>query len=118
LYAQASIADIGVSTMTYQAYRFPLANSIDLKITATDTVVANNAPYTNINITYLDGVGFTTFADATTYPANSVVQDSTGRWFITATGGTSSTAGATTVSSDIGITDWTPCPLIIAQSVQ
>ncbi len=36
-YAQASATDIGVSTFTYQAYRFPLANSDDLKITNDDT---------------------------------------------------------------------------------
>jgi hypothetical protein len=36
-YAQASHSDIGVSSFTYQAYRFPLANSDDLKITHDDT---------------------------------------------------------------------------------
>lgn len=35
LYAQSEIADIGVSTLTYQAYRYPLTNSSDLKITVT-----------------------------------------------------------------------------------
>jgi hypothetical protein len=32
IYAQSEIADIGVSTVTFQAYRFPLTNSADLKI--------------------------------------------------------------------------------------
>ena len=36
-YAQSSHSDIGVSTFTYQAYRFPLANSDDLKVTHDDT---------------------------------------------------------------------------------
>lgn len=36
-YAQASHSDIGVSEFTYQAYRFPLANSDDLKIGNDDT---------------------------------------------------------------------------------
>jgi hypothetical protein len=36
-YADADLADIGVSTMTYQVYRFPLANEADLKVTHDDT---------------------------------------------------------------------------------
>ncbi len=36
-YASSSHSDIGVSTFTYQAYRFPLANSDDLKVTNDDT---------------------------------------------------------------------------------
>jgi len=106
LYAQSQLSDIGVSSFTYQAYRFPLANSADLKITHDDATVSSALPYTDMNITYLNGIGFTTFADATAYVADSVVQDSTGRWFITAAGGTSSTAGALDVASDTGITDW------------
>lgn len=38
-YASASLTDIGVSTMTYQVYRFPLANGTDLKVTENDTTV-------------------------------------------------------------------------------
>jgi hypothetical protein len=36
-YAQSTIDDIGVSNITYQAYRFPLTNSADLKVTHDDT---------------------------------------------------------------------------------
>lgn len=32
LFAQAELSNIGVTTMTYQAYRFPLANAADTKI--------------------------------------------------------------------------------------
>jgi hypothetical protein len=39
-YASASLTDIGVTDMTYQAYRFPLANAADLKITNNDTTVS------------------------------------------------------------------------------
>ena len=115
LYAQSAQADIGVNEFTYQAYRFPLANGADLKIThADDDIdgdgdgVADKAPYDDMDITYLEGKGFTTFADATTYEPNSVVQDSTGRWFITPGGGTSDTDpdGSDKVSDDTGITDW------------
>jgi hypothetical protein len=52
LYAQSQLADIGVSQFTYQAYRFPLANSADLKITHDDTAVSSSLPYTDMSITY------------------------------------------------------------------
>lgn len=51
-YAQASLTDIGVTTMTYQTYAFPVSNSQDLKISATDATVAANVPYTGMSITY------------------------------------------------------------------
>lgn len=38
-YADSNLDDIGVTTMTYQAYRFPLANAADLKVTENDTTV-------------------------------------------------------------------------------
>jgi hypothetical protein len=38
-YASSSLTDIGVSTMTYQVYRFPLANGTDLKVTEADLTV-------------------------------------------------------------------------------
>jgi len=114
-YDETSIAAIGVSNMTYTTYAFPLSNAVDLKITtpdsgidATGDGVPDVAPYSGMSITYLNGTGFTTWAAGTTYAANSVVQDpATGRWFITAAGGTSA-AGATSVATDTGITDWTP----------
>lgn len=59
LYAQSELDDIGVTTFTYQAYRFPLANADDLKITHTDVQidvdsngVADIAPYDDMSITY------------------------------------------------------------------
>lgn len=53
LYAQSANTEIGASTMTYQAYRFPLSNGTDLKVTHDDTAVSTTTPYTNVNITYL-----------------------------------------------------------------
>lgn len=38
-YASSSLTDIGVSSMTYQVYRFPLANGTDLKVTQNDVTV-------------------------------------------------------------------------------
>ena len=39
-YGSASLTDIGVTDMTYQAYRFPLANAADLKVTHIDATVS------------------------------------------------------------------------------
>ncbi len=59
LYAQSELSDIGVTTLTYQAYRFPLANADDLKITHDDTDIdsdtngeADQGKYADMNITY------------------------------------------------------------------
>lgn len=38
-YATSDLAGIGVTQLTYQAYRFPLANGTDLKVTETDVTV-------------------------------------------------------------------------------
>ena len=51
-YASAQLSDIGVSSMTYIVYRFPLANADDsLKVTHDDTAV-QASPYTKIAITW------------------------------------------------------------------
>lgn len=51
-YAQSQISDIGVTTMTYIVYRFPLANESDLKITHTDATISATTPYTGVSATY------------------------------------------------------------------
>ena len=52
-YAAATLGDIGVATMTYIAYRFPLANASDLKITHSDAaIVAGTATYGGVTLTY------------------------------------------------------------------
>lgn len=51
-YGQATSTDIGLSTVTYKAERFPLSEAADLKITATDTAISTTAPYTGMSITY------------------------------------------------------------------
>lgn len=95
LYAQSEIADIGVSEVTYQAYRFPLTNSPDLKVTKTEVQIDANSDgipdvgvYANINITYLrDSAGNFydvrgDFASATVYAIGDVVKDTgNNRWY-------------------------------------
>lgn len=51
-YSISQLSDIGVAVLTYQVYRFPLANAADLKIVATDTVVDGQAPYTGMSLTW------------------------------------------------------------------
>lgn len=51
-YAQSQLSDIGVSTMSYIVYRFPLSNDTDLKITHVDSSISASAPYNGISITY------------------------------------------------------------------
>lgn len=51
-YAMSELSDIGVTTMTYQVYRFPLATALDLKIIADDNTVDTQAPYTGMSINW------------------------------------------------------------------
>ena len=52
-FAQATLTDIGVTAMTYIVYRFPLANTTDLKVQVNDaTIVAQTATYGGITIEY------------------------------------------------------------------
>ncbi|NEP60864.1 MAG: hypothetical protein F6K31_28415 [Symploca sp. SIO2G7] len=51
-YTQSSLADIGVTTMTYKDYGFPISNSQDLKISASDNDISTTVPYTGMSITY------------------------------------------------------------------
>lgn len=60
-YAAVTNSDIGVTTMTYQAYRFPLTTADDIKITVADTGIdvnsdgtADVSPYSGMSITFHD----------------------------------------------------------------
>ena len=99
LYAQSAIADIGVNTLTYQAYRYPLSNGADLKIGVSQanlvTQLDSNSDgvpdvgvYTNINVTYLRDSGnniYHVIGDYTSpilYSIGNVVRDTgNSRWY-------------------------------------
>lgn len=99
LYAQSELFDIGVSSLSYQAYRFPLTNGADLKIAVTAANLATQLDadsdgvpdvgvYANINITYLRtaaGVIYNVrgnYANATVYALGDVVKDTgNNRWY-------------------------------------
>lgn len=60
LFTQATLSDIGVTSMLPIAYRFPLSTGADLKIVAADTAIkasgtgypADVSPYSGMSITY------------------------------------------------------------------
>jgi len=51
-YGSATSTAIGLAGLNYIANRFPLAESADSKISASDSDIANNSPYTGMGITY------------------------------------------------------------------
>ena len=51
-YGSATSTSIGLTSLNYIANRFPLAEAADSKITASDSTIANNTPYTGMSITY------------------------------------------------------------------
>jgi len=113
IYAQSELFDIGVSQLTYQAYRFPLTNSADLKVTHTELEIDANSDgtpdvgvYANVNITYLRHTDDTlynvrgTWVSGTSYLVADVTQAANGRWYKCI----QATSGTTTPSSDA--TNW------------
>jgi hypothetical protein len=52
-YAISQLSDIGVTSLTYQAYRFPLANASDPKVTEAMSAMSAS-PYTDISITWYE----------------------------------------------------------------
>lgn len=104
LYSEYNLLDEqGITALGFQAYSFPLENDTDIKVTESDANIDSQVPYTGMEINYIKGSGFTTWANSTVYPAGAVVQALTGRWFFTPAGGTSS---GTDVGDDVGVADW------------
>jgi len=115
-YADASLADIGVTTMTYIVYRFPVTNASDIKITTTaDTDIDSNGavpadvnPYDDIQIEYLEfspGVPYDIkgFVTAGTLVAGEVYKDTAGDWFKVTVGGDIDAAGVAAFGSNTAV---------------
>ncbi len=91
-YASSQLSDIGVTSMTYIVYRFPLANASDaIKITHADGTVSTTTPYTETVITWardadnsyalFNVIGNFT-ATGVTYAKSDVVKDTgNNRWY-------------------------------------
>ena len=52
LYGSATTGSIGLSSLNYITNRFPLAEAVDTKITASDNDILTLAPYTGMSISY------------------------------------------------------------------
>ena len=76
-YSSVTNTAIGASTLTYQVYRFPLSNAVDLKIGATDAAISSTAPYTGITVEYF-GTDQMRNIDGTSAPFRIIVTDATG----------------------------------------
>ena len=109
-YAEGNLlVDQDLSALTFIAYRLPLGNGTDPNITNSDAFIDANVPYTGMVISYVQGSGFTTWANSTVYAAGAVVLDpirqangsSNGTWWFTVAGGTSSGTGT---ADDAGVT--------------
>jgi len=106
------LIDQDLSALTYQAYRIPISNTVDTNIDVTDTTIDGTSPYTEMQLNYLLGSDFSTYATSSVYAAAAVMLDANtqvsasvnGSWWFTPGGGTSGTEG--TVGADTGITDW------------
>lgn len=96
IYGQSEIADIGVTTLTFQAYRFPLTTADDLNVTVDETDISSNndgimdqGVYQNITVTYLRDANDAFYRilgdfddDSFAYVIGDVVRDtSDGRWY-------------------------------------
>lgn len=106
---QAPTNELGEIKMTYRKYGLPLSNANDLNYVETDANIGSTTPYTDIDIEYLTGNGFTVVAD-TTYSVDDVVQENNGagsRWFICTGAGTVTGSSAVAQSSWGGTATWT-----------
>lgn len=71
-YATSQLSDIGVSQLTYQVYRFPLADATDLKITDADSIIATGLIFSGIKVIYYDTPQSRTLG-STSYDFNIII---------------------------------------------
>jgi hypothetical protein len=51
-YDEAQPSDVGVTSLTYQTYRFGLTSVLDTNIVSSDATIIGSTPYTNMSITW------------------------------------------------------------------
>lgn len=73
-FAQADLADAGVTQLSNRLFAFPLSNATDLKIEETDANIGSSSPYTEIVIRYFDQA-FSREVDTTTARDFGIVVD-------------------------------------------
>lgn len=130
-YSQATISDIGVSTIQTIVNRFPLSHSIDTAITATDGELLGTAPWRNAAIISLTGdqvdgsitTGGVTFTDSdATFQTDLVVAGDTLRitngndiGYYTIASVDSETA--LTIATDAEFSGWTDTSTSVSYSI-
>lgn len=70
-----------LSSLTYIAYRLPLSNQTDIKITYTDASISSSQPFTSMLIQYYKGTRFETWSNSESYILGDIVQASNNRWY-------------------------------------
>lgn len=118
IYGQSEISDIGVTTLTFQAYRFPLTTADDLNVTVNETEISSlddgnmdQGVYQNITVTYLRDANDDFYrilgdydSGSFVYAVGDVVRDTSNqRWYKNILGYTSD---ATNPSDNA--TNWAP----------
>lgn len=76
-YDASNLSAIGESSVTYQVYSFPLGNSSDTKIEATDAEITSSAPYTSMSIYYYTGSLYKQVG-AASYPFDIIIDGNNG----------------------------------------
>ena len=64
-YDSTTTTDIGVGELSYKVERFPLSESVDLNISASDTDIENNTPYTGMSIEFFNTAQTKTIGSST-----------------------------------------------------
>lgn len=100
-YGKATLTDIGVTTMSSIAYRFPISSSGDtIAVVADDSTVASTSPYTQITVRYFDQA-YTRDVDSATDRNFGIVIDVGTH---SGVDGSTSAAGSILTSAEGGIT--------------
>ena len=119
-YSSSTLAEQAVLAIDYTVYKLPLANSVDPKVQTSDGDIEALAPYTGMEIEFLDGQLFEDWVSEGTYIIGDVVRDA-GRWFRSLTNHSSETTApgsdATNWESFLGErqigADWYPFSVLV-----
>jgi hypothetical protein len=76
-YSTANSNISGYATLTYQAYRYSLFNTVDLKVATDDATIASTAPWNQISVEFF-GTDQMRNIDGTSQPFRIIVTDGSG----------------------------------------
>lgn len=97
------LVDQNLAALTFIAYRLPLANANDIKVTHADAYIEANVPYTGMSIDYLKGTKYETWSAGTYYQWDVVYHPTNERWW-------RCTAASTTEEPTGTPSDWEAFP--------